>query len=166
MAVWRAVSLGVLAGMAGFMSSSTLRQMCTNRLAVLDEHDGARVRARSNQDRSQDRSSFRASSRDNDPRRLESVTVKQAAVLPRILTVLTTYGGRSALVKEYKEAVFDREDGYHPTVSVSWSEAQPSDNRTQGSVSSNNLDTQTPMSKLGVLCGWRGGEEGTVAYIP
>lgn len=35
---------------------------------------------------------------------------------PRILTVLTTYDKRSALVKEYKEAVLDRQDGYHPAV--------------------------------------------------
>lgn len=37
---------------------------------------------------------------------------------PRILTVLTTYGKRSAFVKPYKDAVAARGDGFQPTVSV------------------------------------------------
>lgn len=37
---------------------------------------------------------------------------------PRIVTVLTTYGKRSAFVKPYKEAVSERGDGYRPEVRV------------------------------------------------
>lgn len=116
MAVSTAVLLGVvLAGMAGFRSCSTLKMLWANRLAVLYADGALGGLARSNEARSSFR---RAPSRDNGPRRLEPATNHPPAdaVLPRILTVLTTYSRRSALVKEYKEAVLDRQDGYHPTV--------------------------------------------------
>lgn len=42
----------------------------------------------------------------------------EASRQPRILTVLTTYAKRTPLVKEYKEVLLDRQDGYHPAVSL------------------------------------------------
>lgn len=56
-------------------------------------------------------------------RQAENASIKFAVLTengalrqPRILTVLTTYNRRTPLVKEYKEAVLDRQDGYHPAI--------------------------------------------------
>eukprot|EP00903_Cladosiphon_okamuranus_P012718 g11890.t1 len=106
MAAWTALLLGMLGGTAVFANSLTLRNE--------DEVFGQGQR-------DEGRASFRGdSSGDNGALRLEISRPAGAAgaVVPRILTVLTTYDKRSALMKEYKEAVFDREDGYHPEIFV------------------------------------------------
>lgn len=111
MAVWAALLLGMLGGTAMFANS-----------LALHNEDGALGHWR----RGQGRPSFRDSNGNNgaSPLRLEisknhdHPTATAGAVLPRVLTVLTTYDKRSAWIKEYKEAVFDREDGYAPEVRV------------------------------------------------
>lgn len=115
MVIWTALLLGALGGMAGFVSSPHPWQKPANSLEVVHEDDGLFGPARPDQDRTR----VRALSRDDGGKWTEyrQDVPAAAAVLPRILTVLTTYGKRSALVKEYKEAVLNRDDGLHPEVS-------------------------------------------------
>lgn len=118
MAFWTALLLGALGGMATIFA---LRAVRANSLALPNE-DGPSRQAGQDHGR---RSSARVLSGDRGPTRLEIREKHQEggttadAVLPRILTVLTTYYKRSPLIKEYKEAVADRDDGYEPTVSLS-----------------------------------------------
>lgn len=118
MAFWTALLLGALGGMATVFA---LRAARANSLALPNE-DGPSRQAGQEHGR---RSSARVLSGDRGTTRLEIREKRQEggttadAVLPRILTVLTTYYKRSPLIKEYKEAVADRDDGYEPTVSLS-----------------------------------------------
>eukprot|EP00903_Cladosiphon_okamuranus_P019514 g17945.t1 len=112
MAVWKALLLlGVLGGTVAFANSLAL-------------HNEEWVLGRGRRDQGRASSRGPGGEHGNGTPRLEinehpdHPAGAADAVVPRILTVLTTYDKRSALIKEYKEAVLDRQDGYHPEIFV------------------------------------------------
>eukprot|EP00903_Cladosiphon_okamuranus_P022093 g20315.t1 len=96
MVMWTALLIGILGAITVVLAS-----------LPLPKEESGFVHARHSEGRTSSRVLRPEITKEVDP-----------TVLPRILTVLTTYDKRSAFVKEYKEVVFDREDGYQPEIFV------------------------------------------------